>query len=420
MASALLTPASLAVIVHTFPESERGAAIGTWTAWGTIAAVLGPLIGGELLAIASWRWIFMINLPVAVACVWLIMAVIPPRAARARRRDGEWTCRGRCCARGGLGGNGVRADRAAAPRLVEPGGARVADRRASLLLFAFVLYEARASDPMLPLRLFRKRNFAAGNVETFAMYAGLAIVFFFLVLFLQQVAGYSPLASGLTTLPVTVVMFTLSRRFGALADRYGPRLFMGAGPLVVRRRAAAVPARGHRSGLPHRPAPGARAVRARAVDDGGAAHGGGARRRHRDGRGHRLGREQRDRARGRADRHRRRGCGGGGVVRRGTRRRWQGVRLGPAAQGAVAEAKRLPLGLPDVAHVPPLQAHAVTSAAEQASLHSFHVGMGIAAVLLAGGGLIGVLGVRNPRGLVAAEECPAGSSWAPGASSFSA
>src|SRR6202035_5988540 len=102
----------------------------------------------------------------------------------------------------------------------------------ALLLGAFTLYESRARDPMLPLRLFRRRNFSAGNIETFSMYAGLAILFFFLVLFLQQIDGYTPLESGLTMLPVTVVMFFLSKRFGALADRYGPRLFMGAGPLV--------------------------------------------------------------------------------------------------------------------------------------------------------------------------------------------
>ena len=96
-----------------------------------------------------------------------------------------------------------------------------------------MVLESRANDPMLPLRLFRRRNFSAGNVETFAMYAGLAIVFFFLILFLQQIGGYTPLQSGLATLPVTLVMFLLSRRFGALADRYGPRLFMGVGPLVA-------------------------------------------------------------------------------------------------------------------------------------------------------------------------------------------
>jgi predicted MFS family arabinose efflux permease len=98
---------------------------------------------------------------------------------------------------------------------------------------AFLGYERRTPEPMLKLELFSRRNFAVGNLETLAMYAGLAILFFFLVIFLQQVAGYSALESGLTTLPVTVVMFSLSRRFGGLADRYGPRLFMGAGPLIA-------------------------------------------------------------------------------------------------------------------------------------------------------------------------------------------
>src|SRR6185312_5759170 len=92
--------------------------------------------------------------------------------------------------------------------------------------------ERRTEQPMLKLELFARRNFAVGNVETFAMYAGLAILFFFLTIFLQQVAGYSALESGLTIVPVTLVMFALSKRFGALADRFGPRLFMGAGPLI--------------------------------------------------------------------------------------------------------------------------------------------------------------------------------------------
>jgi predicted MFS family arabinose efflux permease len=98
---------------------------------------------------------------------------------------------------------------------------------------AFIVYERRAKEPMLEVELFTHRNFAVGNVETFSMYAGLAILFFFFVIFLQQVAGYSALESGLATLPVTIVLFALSRRFGALADRHGPRLFMGAGPLVA-------------------------------------------------------------------------------------------------------------------------------------------------------------------------------------------
>src|SRR4029077_8999392 len=104
---------------------------------------------------------------------------------------------------------------------------------AGIVLFAvFIAYEARAPDPMLPLGLFRGRNFRVGNIETFSMYAGLSVLFFFLVLYLQQIGGYTPLQSGLVLLPITVVMFFTSKRFGALADRYGPRFFMGAGPLV--------------------------------------------------------------------------------------------------------------------------------------------------------------------------------------------
>ena len=99
-------------------------------------------------------------------------------------------------------------------------------------LVAFIRYERVADHPMLKLELFSRRNFSAGNIETFAMYAGLSILFFFLVIFLQEAAGYDAIKAGLTTLPVTIIAFLLSRRFGALADKYGPRLFMGVGPLV--------------------------------------------------------------------------------------------------------------------------------------------------------------------------------------------
>ena len=127
------------------------------------------------------------------------------------------------------------------------------------LLCGFVAYEWRARDPMLPLGLFRRRNFSAGNVETFAMYAGLAVLFFFLVLFLQQVGGYTPLQSGLATLPVTLVMFALSRRFGALADKSRPAPVHGPGSARGGGRAAAVPARGGPRRLRDRRAAGAAA-----------------------------------------------------------------------------------------------------------------------------------------------------------------
>src|ERR1019366_837687 len=148
-------------------------AIGSWTAWGAIAGVLGPLAGGELLAIASWRGGFLVNVPLAAGCVALILTAIP--AGEAREREGrriDYTGAVLCAA--GLAGPVFALIEQ--PRL---GGSSPAGYRplaaGALLLGAFTAYESRASEPMLPLGLFRRRNFSAGNVETFSMYAGLAI-----------------------------------------------------------------------------------------------------------------------------------------------------------------------------------------------------------------------------------------------------
>ncbi len=406
IASALLTPASLAVIVGTFPESERGPAIGTWTAWGTIAAVLGPLLGGELLAIASWRWIFVINVPFVLACLTLILIAIP-RSEPHHAGDRHVDVPGAALAAGGLAGTVFALIEQ--PRLGW-GSAAVTGALVGgvALLLAFVLYERRARDPMLPLRLFARRNFAAGNVETLSMYAGLSILFFFLVLFLQQVGGYSPLQSGLATLPVTAVMFLLSRRFGKLADRFGPRLFMGGGPLVCavglllfQRVGVPVDYAGgvlpallvFALGLSITVAPLTAAVLADATEsDAGIA----------SGVNNAIARVA--------------GLLGtaavGAAVASSFAARLDAkvghAALGPAAREAVAAAKRLPLGLPGTGGLPAAQAHLLRSAAEQASLHSFHVGMAIAAALLAIGGLIGAAGIRNPKGKVAAEDCAGG------------
>ena len=227
-AGALLTPSSLAIIVAAFPGKERGAAIGSWTAWGGIAAIVGPLAGGWIVDQASWRWIFALNVPVVLVTLILIRAAMPQTTRVAGRRvdvAGAALC---AVGLGGLVFALIEQPRYGwtSPAIYLPlvGGV--------VALVSFLAYERRTAEPMLKLELFRRRNFAAGNLETLAMYAGIAILFFFLVIFLQQVAGYSALRSGLTTLPVTIVMFVLSRRFGALADRYGPRLLMGGGPLV--------------------------------------------------------------------------------------------------------------------------------------------------------------------------------------------
>ncbi len=408
VAGALLVPSALAVIVATFDEDERGPAIGSWTAWGGIATVLGPLAGGELLAIASWRWIFLLNLPLVIACVTLILVAIPatPRpaaTARPRRIDvpGATLC--------ALGLGGPVFALIEQPRLGWSSPAVLIPLIAGVaLLCMFVAYEWRARDPMLPLGLFRRRNFSAGNVETFAMYAGLAVLFFFLVLFLQQVGGYTPLQSGLATLPVTLVMFALSRRFGALADKHGPRLFMGLGPLVAAVGLLLFQRVGTRIdyvtdvlpgllvfslGLSMTVAPLTAAVLAGAErTQAGIA-------------------SAVNNAVARVA-----GLIGTAAVGAAIATAFAtsldgnlaGVRLGPAAQATVREAKRLPLGLPDVSGLPPRQAHAVLSAAEAASLHSFHLGLAIAAVLVALGGIAGALGVRNPQRIVHASTCEGG------------
>jgi len=227
-AGALVTPSSLAIIVGAFAPSERGAAIGSWTAWGGIAAIIGPLAGGWIVDQVSWRWIFALNVPLVLVTLGIILAAVPPAPVRSGRRV-DLVGAALCAV--GLGGMVFGLIEQphygwGSPVIFVPLILGVAS------FTAFIVYERRAKAPMLELELFTRRNFAVGNVETFTMYAGLGILFFFLVIFLQQVAGYSALESGLATLPVTIVMFVLSRRFGALADRHGPRFFMGAGPLV--------------------------------------------------------------------------------------------------------------------------------------------------------------------------------------------
>jgi EmrB/QacA subfamily drug resistance transporter len=228
-AGALLTPSSLAIIVAAFSPKERGAAIGSWTAWGGIAVIVGPLAGGWIVDQVSWRWIFALNVPLVLATLALIFAAVP-RTARVAGRSVDVVGAALCVV--GLGG--VVFALIEQPRYGWSSVVIVVPLIGGIVAFCFFLvYERRTAQPMLKLELFASRNFTVANLETLTMYAGLAILFFFLVIFLQQVAGYSALRSGLTTIPVTLTMFALSRRFGALADRYGPRLFMGAGPLIA-------------------------------------------------------------------------------------------------------------------------------------------------------------------------------------------
>ncbi len=227
---AILTPAALAVITANFQGEERGAAIGTWTAWTGIAFVIGPLVGGWLVTNASWRWVFLINVPFAIATAALVKYAVPPRASGNERAKVD-VLGGVLCV---LGLGGPVFALIEEPRRGWGAPLILATLIGGLVFFGlFLLWEQRAKQPMLPLRLFARRNFSFANLETFAVYAGLSTLTFFLVLFVQQLAGYSALRSGLALLPITVVMFTLSPRVGRLSMRYGPRWFMGTGPFVA-------------------------------------------------------------------------------------------------------------------------------------------------------------------------------------------
>jgi EmrB/QacA subfamily drug resistance transporter len=228
IAGALLTPASLAILTATFSGDERGAAIGTWTAWSGISTVVGPLFGGWLIGVSSWRLIFVLNVPISIAT----LAITGVMALQESRREGARVdiVGGALCVVGlgalvfGFIEQPSRGwDAAVVGALV--GGV--------LCLVAFVVWEMHEPQPMLPLELFRLRNFSVTNIETFAVYGGFGAWIFFLVLYLQQIAGYSPFLAGLATLPVTVVMFFVSRVAGRYSMRYGPRWFMAGGPLVA-------------------------------------------------------------------------------------------------------------------------------------------------------------------------------------------
>jgi EmrB/QacA subfamily drug resistance transporter len=227
VAGAMLVPSTLALIMDTFDESERAGAIGTWTAWTGVATVIGPLGGGALIQLASWRWIFAVNLlPVAVT-LWLLS-----RLPSDRRVPGHVDVVGAILCALGLGGPVFALIEQPRygwghPLVLIPmiGGI--------LLLIAFVAWERYTPHPMMPLHLFTVRNFAVGNLTTLTLYAGLGVATFFLVVFVQEVGGYTPLQAGLSLLPITVIVFLLAKRFGMLADRIGPHLFMAGGPIVA-------------------------------------------------------------------------------------------------------------------------------------------------------------------------------------------
>jgi hypothetical protein len=277
------------------------------------------------------------------------------------------------------------------------------------LFIGFLVYEEIGTEaPMLPLDLFRRRNFAAGNVETFAMYGGLGMLFFFLILFLQQVAGFNALEAGASGLPVTIVMLLLSMRFGMLADRYGPRFFMGVGPLLSAAGLALLlrldadvnyfidllPAMLlFALGLSMTVAP----LTATVLSDADEHNAGIA-----SGVNNAIARVAALVA-----------IAAVGAVVAAQFRSELDSNLGPLASRpdlapALKEAERQPLAKVVPSKTPPPVRARVAKATQDASVHAFRVGIGVSTVLVALGGVLGLVGIRNPRRAVKSEGCPGG------------
>jgi EmrB/QacA subfamily drug resistance transporter len=402
---ALLTPAALAVIAATFPPTERGRAIGAWTAWSGMGTILGPLIGGQLVDSASWRWIFAINVPIVLMTLVLVRRVMP--TAHTRPADARVDVVGAALCAFGLAG--VTYGLIEQPRngwgspgvwLPLAGGA--------LLFASFIVWEARSRHPMLPLSLFRHRNFAIGNVETFSMYAGLGLLFFFLVLYLQQVAGYSAVEAGTTTIPVTAVMFLLSTRFGALADRHGPRFFMGVGPLIAAAGLAMFLRLGadvnyltdllpglliFALGLSITVAP----LTATVLADADEHNAGVA-----SGVNNAIARVASLIAIAAV------GALVASSFANSLRDELGGQARSPAVRQAIQEAERQPLARVVATDAPPAVRAELARASRDASVDSFHLATAIATALVALGGLLGLVGLVNPSRRVNACDCPGG------------
>lgn len=230
LAGALLVPGALAIIRAVYVEREaRGEAIGQWSGWSGIVTVIGPLVGGSLVDNFSWRWTFFIVVPFVAVTLWLMLTHVPESRAPNAPHRLDWC--GAALMTVGLGG--------AAYALIEGpvvgwGNARVlaglGTGFAGLLAFPFV--EARKRDPMVPLELFRSRSFSGANLTTLGVYFALQGITFLVVLYLQNMVGYSALGAGLTLAPISLLLLVLSPVFGRLSGRLGAWWFMTCGPLM--------------------------------------------------------------------------------------------------------------------------------------------------------------------------------------------
>ena len=217
---ALLTPGSLAILQASFRPEDRSRAIGIWSGFGATAAVIGPLVGGWLLEVGSWRWVFLVNLPVAGLVLLLARHIPETKDAEAPQRSDVV---GVAWAAIGLGGltYGLTT------------GSLLTTLIGAVCLIAFVVHEGRTTRPMMPLDVFRSRTFSATNFVTFLVYAALGGMTLWLVVALQVVAGVSPMQAGFALLPLTACMLLFSPLAGAVSERIGPTVPMAIGPLIM-------------------------------------------------------------------------------------------------------------------------------------------------------------------------------------------
>jgi EmrB/QacA subfamily drug resistance transporter len=393
-AGALLVPGSLAILAATFEGAERGRAVGTWTAWTGIATVLGPAGGGALVEALSWRAIFWVNVPLIVAT--MVLAHRHVRESVDPQADRHIDYPGILFSAIGLGGP-VYA-------LIEQPTKGWGDPMVYLPLIAgvaifasFLLWESRYRHAMMDLGLFRNRNFAITNIETLVVYAGLIGAFFFVTLFLQQTAGYTPIQAGLATTPVSVLLFVLSPRFGKIATGIGPRVPMCVGPIVggigllMMMRVGADPnyltdvlpgivvfGLGLSATVAPLTATALNSVEERHVGIASGINNGVSR-----------------------------VAGllaiailGALIAGRFTStidHNLSGTQLSPQAKTAVDKAKQKSLATADTANLPPGQAAEVSGAVTDASEQAFHLGIGAGGILMIVGGVIAGIGLRNPR-----------------------
>jgi EmrB/QacA subfamily drug resistance transporter len=230
MGSALLTPGSLSLISATFDREHRGAAIGTWSAFTTITTAAGPALGGLIVQYLSWRWIFFINVPLALAVIAITFWGVPESREdiAVRRLD----VAGAALATLGLGALTIG--------LVDAGTMGWGNLQVIALLAggvvalcAFIAVEARAPEPMMPLELFRSRTFSAVNLATFLLYGALGAVLYLVPFDLIQIQHYTPTAAGLSIAPFVVLMVPLARWTGGMISRYGPKTFLLVGPAIA-------------------------------------------------------------------------------------------------------------------------------------------------------------------------------------------